>query len=494
MYSQFSEVAAPIFGICLRPRLLTFQAASAILKHTLYCRQDRDRLPHFRRFLLLFIAALFLVPAASAEPYEHPYPEALQMSVETETWTSETFGNVCVDLPVTSLESVNGQLREAAKTLFAQATANGGDRVDMMATYRISGTKWAGFLLTGRAVLQITSENVSYMSEDTLALYYTVQTYDMETGSPLTLADVFAEDSSAWDAITEAARELLESYYPDEDHDTNALEQMITPDALRSLPFLPSAGRLMVPFSLQEILPDHPQITWLILPYPDYRPLMRAQALLQTDNSTRPMIAITLDDGPTRTYTQGVLTGLARYGASATFFCVGTDVGKQPDMVRREADFGHTVAAHSMTHVNPWEQPADEMRAEYDDQKLLYQEVMGLTVTLFRPPGGDLKTYVSRQIGWPLIRWNKSGSDTGPDGERAIARRVTTMAEHGDIFLMHDTKDKTVDAIPLILEDLQERGFMFATVDELLYLNGVTPEPNVAYYDALGEKTYSKDD
>ncbi|MFH1879637.1 MAG: polysaccharide deacetylase family protein [Bacillota bacterium] len=447
-------------------------------------------MPKLRRWVVFCLVLLLIATAASAEPYEHPYPEALQISVETEVWQSETHGDVSVDLPHTAVESVNRALREAADALLKQTAAYPDSRADMTATYRVSGTKWAGFLLTGRAVAESRSQSDTFTTENTLALFYQVLTSDMETGRALTLSDVFDENSSAWPTLTEAAREMLYSYYPDETRDEDALERLIAPEALRGASFLPCAGRLLVPFSLERILPDHQQIAWLILPYPDYRPLMRPQAMLQTDNSTRPMIALTFDDGPTRTYTQKVLSGLARYGAGATFFCVGKAVIKQPDMLRREMDFGHTVAAHSMTHENPWEQSAADMLAEYGAQKQLYQDVSGLPVTLLRPPGGDLKTYVTRQVGWPLIRWHKSGSDTGPDYARDVARRVVSAAAHGDIFLMHDTKEKTADAVPLILEALKERGFMFATVDELLYLNGVTPQPNVAYYDGLGVKTY----
>ena len=451
-------------------------------------------MPYVRRIFLLCLAALCALTAAAAgEPYEHPYPEALQINVETETRSSEIYGDVSVDLPVTNLETVNQNLRAASDSLFKAIEACEGTRVDMLATYRISGTKWAGFLLVARAVTVAKGDNEAITVESTDAMAYTVQTYDMETGGALTLADVFAETSAAWPQIQAAARALLYSYYPDEPHDETALEDMVSLEALQSSAFLPCAGQLLVPFALEVILPEHPQIAYLKLPYPDYRQWMRTDAVLQTDNSSRPMIALTMDDGPTRMVTEEILTGLARYGASATFFCVGNNVIRQPDLVRREMDFGHTVAAHSMTHVNPWEQSEEDMLAEVDEQKELYTSVTGLPVSLLRPPGGDLKTYVYRQIGWPLIRWTKSLSDTGDGTCNDLAWRVEHKAEHGDIFLMHDVKRVTGQAIPIFLKALEERGFMFATVDELLYLNGVTPQPNVAYYDGLGAKTYPKD-
>ncbi len=462
---------------------LTFPAGSAILA-ILHERLERDRLPYIRRLFILCLALLCIPPHAKAEPYEHPYPEALQIRVETGVWPSETLGDISVSVPVTTVESVNQALREAAEALLPQMETYAGCRIDTLSTYRVSGTKWAGFLLTARAVTL--RQAGAFAVEDTEALYFDVRTYDMETGEALTLADVFAPGSSAWAKIAGAARAMLADYYPGETRDTIALDAMTEPEALRALPFLPCAGRLMVPFALRGILQNHPQIAWLSLPYPDYRALMRPQAMLQSDNSTRPIVALTFDDGPARPYTQQVLEGLAGYGACATFFCVGASVKSQPDFLRREMDLGSTAAAHSMTHAYPWEQTAAEMRGEYEAQRRLFQEETGLPATLLRPPGGYMQTYIARQVGWPLIRWNKSGSDTGHLGARGIAGHVIASVAHGDIVLMHDTKQKTADAVPLILEGLIKRGYMFATVDELLYLSGVTPEPNVGYLDGLG--------
>lgn len=441
-------------------------------------------MPDIRRLFILCLALLCIAPAAAAEPYEHPYPQALQIGMETEVWQSETLGDISVSVPQTSLDSVNEELRETAEALLSQAEANADRRVELLSTYRVSGTKWAGFLLTARA--QAPRRTDALAAGDTEALYFSVRTYDMETGKALTLSDVFAPGSSAWERIAEAARETLYAYYPNEARDEIALDAMTAPEALRALPFLPSAGRLLVPFALSDILQNHPQIAWLSLPYPDYRALMRPQAMLQSDNSTRPIVALTFDDGPAAPYTQRVLAGLAQYGASAAFFCVGTSVKSQPELVRREMDLGHTAAAHSMSHAYPWEQTAAELRGEYDAQKRLFQEATGLPALLLRPPGGYMQSYIARQIGWPLIRWNKSGSDTGHLDARGIAGHVIASAEHGDIVLMHDTKQKTADAVPLILEALTRRGYMFAAVDELLYLNGVSPQPNVGYLDGLG--------
>ncbi|HPJ02150.1 MAG TPA: polysaccharide deacetylase family protein [Candidatus Limiplasma sp.] len=442
------------------------------------------------RLVSCLLALLILFSMASAEPYEHPYPDELKISVKTETWASALHGDVSVNLPVTILENVNGKLRESAKSILDLVDAYTDCSVEMTATYRVSGTAWAGFLLIGRAVLPDVSQKTELYPTATAAKLFDVQTYNMNSGAPLTLYDVFGDNAEAWAMVSEAARAFLSDCYPGEARNEEALAEMVSVQALSRLAFLPGPGQLTVPFALETILPEHKQIVNLILPYPDYRPLMTVQAQEQTDNSSRPMIVLTFDDGPAGRTTINIVDALARYGATATFFCVGKQVYKFPDVVRLEAELGNTVAAHSMTHINPWTQPKDEMLAEYDTQKQLYRDVLGTEVKLMRPPGGDLKTYVIRQIGWPLIRWNKSGSDTGDNSASQIASRVIRDAAHGDIFLNHDIKTKTASALPDILKALTERGFMFATVDEMLYLNGVTPKPNVSYYDGFGIKTY----
>ncbi len=426
--------------------------------------------------------------ARAEEATAPPYPEELRISIRTETRQTADGADTEVDFPVTCNDEVNRRLDASVEALWQEALAHAqaGDVVEMTATYRVSGTSWAGFLLMGRVIRLGESDNRSYVTQDTVYLGYDVQSYDMATGAALTLADVFPQDSPAWQSVCKLAEEALRGYYPDQARDEQAVAALCGETALRAMPFLPCAGRLMLTLPLESTLPEHRQLVQASLPYPDFCAQMTEAAAAQTDNSARPIIAITYDDGPMHKYTQLVLRNLARYGASATFFCIGESVQMWPDIVRRELDYGHTVGSHTMEHRYAWKVDSKYMRQDRVDCLTIFGELLGKEPWLFRAPGGGYEKYINHQIGWPLIQWGSSAGDTGNNKVKALAAHVVANAQNGRIVLMHDIYAKTAEGTALFLQELTDQGYMFATVDELMYLHGVTPQPDTVYADAFG--------
>ncbi|MDD3337029.1 MAG: polysaccharide deacetylase family protein [Eubacteriales bacterium] len=444
-----------------------------------------------RRILLIVLAAWVLFSAsalAEIEQNEPPYPEALQIEVESQKWERPGEKPVEADVPVTCNAEVNQRLAASCKRLYAEMLESAApeNRIDMISTFRASGTSWAGFLLTGRVVSLTDSQHKTFVLEDTVCFDYEAITYDLATGKELTLGDVFPEGAPVWEKVCAIAQNTLGRYYESEIRDEAQLQAFTTPEALAKRPFLPSAGQLSVPIALWELLPTHRQIIYVVLPYPDFRASMTEAARAQTDNSFRPIIALTMDDGPMNVTTGSILRSLARYGASATFFSLGRCITKWPDLLRREMDFGHTVASHSMDHRSPGREGSVKLLADREAVIAQHQAVTGVAPTLFRAPGGAYTFYVKYSVGWPMIQWSESARDTGSYTERGISRHVNYAARNGDIILMHDVHKTTAKAVPLFLERLRKRGFMFATVEELMYLNGVTPKANQVYYDGFG--------
>ena len=441
--------------------------------------------------LVMLCALLAGVDAARADhAVVAPYPDALQIEVCAENWTLSDGTKTEVDLPVTCDAGINAALREAMDELWRDAAAHAqpGERIDMQATYRVSGTSWAGFLLLGRVVRLGENETHTFETEQTAYLCYDVLSYDLATGRPLTLGDVFPSDSAAWESVHALAQERLRAFYAETPRDENALETLCDPDALRTMRFLPCAGKLLITLPLYMVLPGQWQLAQVSLPYPDFRAWMTDAARAQTDNSARPIIALTFDDGPMLKSTQLVLRNLARFGASATFFCIGESVSMWPDLVRRELDYGHSVGSHTMEHKYDYQMTSRELRQDRADCLALHARLLGLEPWLFRAPGGNYQKYVEYQIGWPLIQWRTSAGDTGNNTADQLALHVTAQARDGYIILMHDVYGKTARGAEQFLREFVERGFMFATVDELLYLrSSVVPQPNIVYKDATGE-------
>lgn len=440
--------------------------------------------------LMAFWLMLCLLPAFSlAEEGESdaypPYPAVLQIRVAYEEWTTEDGKQTEVGIPVTCRRDVDKALRQAQRELWEEALqyADAADTLEMIPTYRVSGTSWAGFLLTARVVREIEVKGGNDYDE-TVYLTHRVLTYDMQTGECLTLADVFSEDSAAWKMIALEAEKQLRAYYPDQPRDEAYITQWCSTDNLRQLSFLPSAGRLLIQAPLWPAMEGKYQLVPVNLYYPDYREQMTETAFVQTDNSHRPIVAITYDDGPSVYYTPQIRRHLANHGAAATFFIVEKKMLGLADSVRNTLDYGHSVGSHTYDHVYEYQTKPSVMRENRQMCLDIQREKLGVEPFLFRAPGGHCKKYVSAEIGWPIILWSHSASDTGNNTARQLAERIIKGSVDGDILLMHDIHKKTVTGSDTFLTEMTKMGFMFATVEELLYLHGYTIEPNLVYHSA----------
>lgn len=437
----------------------------------------------------LFYVCLFLmllsVFACAEEAAPMPYPEALRIQVTHEEWQTDDNRTCKVALFDTPSDAIDAELLSLQKELLQDLLAHTGAEHQLMleGTYRISGARWCGFLLMGRALLETTDTTISYPVATTDYLCYRTVTYDMETGEKLTLQDVFPEDSPAWSEIQKAVRNRLLAVYPHLLKDMTQVESYT--EALASLSFLPSAGRLTLCMPLWPLHENSWQLLNTYLPYPDYRQWMTEEAQTQTDNSARSIIAITYDDGPIRVQTERVIAALADNGASASFFCLGRNVEMWPDIVRREMDYGHTVGSHTYKHKYDFQVSAEYLREDRLQCKRIHRELTGFAAELFRAPGGNTDKYQKYNIGWPIILWRFSAGDTGNNNAYKLADRITFNAKNGDIILMHDIYEKTAKGSEMFLSRLAENGYLFATVDELLYLHGITPQPDTIYYDAF---------
>ncbi|EFU41598.1 polysaccharide deacetylase family sporulation protein PdaB [Paenibacillus vortex V453] len=188
------------------------------------------------------------------------------------------------------------------------------------------------------------------------------------------------------------------------------------------------------------------------------------------------VIALTFDDGPDAHTTVEILDLLKQYGAKATFFVVGNRVEKHPDIVARELHEGHEIGNHSYTHPPFHNINASKLTSELNRTQEAIFKATGSKTVLFRPPGGSYNESIvrtSKDIGMLTVlwSWHQDTLDWRKPGVNRIVKKVLDNAHNGDIVLMHDfvpTSTQTVEALSVILPELQKRGFTFVTVSELL--------------------------
>ncbi|PTM56485.1 polysaccharide deacetylase family protein [Desmospora activa] len=192
--------------------------------------------------------------------------------------------------------------------------------------------------------------------------------------------------------------------------------------------------------------------------------------------TTQPMIALTFDDGPNPRYTTEILDILKKYDAKATFFVIGEQVEKYPELVKREIREGHEVGNHTFHHRSIKRQNAATISHELAETDILVLGLTGIHPHLFRPPGGyyDQPTVeTATKAGYQVVMWSwhQDTRDWSRPGVHKIASTVINNARNGDIVLLHDhggNRKQTVAALKRILPALKKKGYQFITVSEMM--------------------------
>ena len=182
-------------------------------------------------------------------------------------------------------------------------------------------------------------------------------------------------------------------------------------------------------------------------------------------------IALTFDDGP-HDKTSEILDVLSKYNAKATFFCIGKQIEKQPEILKRIVNEGHTVGNHSYSHSN-WNGffSTNKIISEIQQTNAIIFQLVNKKVRFFRPPFGVTNPNIARAIiktNHVIIGWNIRSLDTVIADENTIFERIKKRIKPGSIILLHDTSAKTVNVLEQLLLFLQSESYSTKTIDELL--------------------------
>ena len=181
-----------------------------------------------------------------------------------------------------------------------------------------------------------------------------------------------------------------------------------------------------------------------------------------------PKIALTFDDGPSAAWTPALLDGLKERGVKATFFLIGENADKNPEIVKRMAEEGHLIGNHTYHHVELTKVSEKEARLELADTSAAIVRITGKEPEYMRPPFGAWQRKLEQEIRMLPVLWTIDPLDWTTENQDEIVNKVVTEAEENDIILLHDCYKSSVEAGLRIIDILQEEGFVFVTVDELL--------------------------
>lgn len=211
-----------------------------------------------------------------------------------------------------------------------------------------------------------------------------------------------------------------------------------------------------------------------------------ASAYVPTPGQVVPgsLICLTFDDGPNNRATPKVLDVLKKYGAHATFFCVGSCINSStvPVMQRAVAE-GNEIASHTYSHPQLSKCSREKRLEEMRKTNELIKNAVGYYPNFYRPPYLDCSKSVLADIDMPAVSGSASDDWITSHSPETIVATVLKTAKPGAIYVMHDlaANTRTPVALETLIPRLQELGYTLVTVSDLFASLGVTPQAHHLY-------------
>lgn len=192
------------------------------------------------------------------------------------------------------------------------------------------------------------------------------------------------------------------------------------------------------------------------------------------------LMAITFDDGPSHNTTR-LLDELKKRDARVTFFVLGNRVNQFQEQVRRAYSEGHLVASHTYSHLNLIKLPDAALTNEISRANEEIEKITGDKPLYLRPPYGSTNAKVKQVADMYTILWNVDTLDWKHRNADTVYQNIMNHAKDGAIVLLHDLYATSVDGALKAIDALQEQGYAFVTVEEMIKLRGITLDKTKAY-------------
>lgn len=181
---------------------------------------------------------------------------------------------------------------------------------------------------------------------------------------------------------------------------------------------------------------------------------------------TKPTIALTFDDGPSQ-YTKEIVELLNKYNANATFFILGNKVNNYQETLKFLLQNGNELGNHSYNHKQLTKLSEQELKQQIESTNKIVKDTLNYDIHFLRPTYGAITNQLKKHIDMEVILWNVDTKDWKLRNSKAIAKKALSDIKDGNIVLMHDIYKTTLQALKIILPELEKQGYQIVTVSEL---------------------------
>lgn len=200
------------------------------------------------------------------------------------------------------------------------------------------------------------------------------------------------------------------------------------------------------------------------------RPVLSPTVLL-AGSPAKKQIALTFDDGPHQKWTNMLLDTLRACNVKGTFFLVGKQVRKFPNLAKAIAAGGHEIGNHSFSHATMSKLSLEDVMTDYLAQSLIIKDTLGFAPKVCRPPGGKCKReteIAATALNMSTIFWTSDPLDYKLPGKNVVLSRMLEKLEPGAIFLLHSGSIDTIDCLPEFVKIAKSRGYSFVLASDML--------------------------
>jgi len=197
-------------------------------------------------------------------------------------------------------------------------------------------------------------------------------------------------------------------------------------------------------------------------------------ALHKNSKVDEDVIAITFDDGPHPEFTTKAMVLLEKYNVKASFFCIGKNAEKYPKLVKSILSHGHVIGNHSFSHINKYGFLSfDKVLRDIEQSQEVFKRITNLNLQFFRPPFGVTNPNISRAVKKMDLKtfgWQVRSFDTVANDPEKIFRKISAKIQKGDIILLHDSSQISIDILEKLLEFLKNKNLKSVTLERLFNL------------------------
>ncbi len=191
-------------------------------------------------------------------------------------------------------------------------------------------------------------------------------------------------------------------------------------------------------------------------------------------NTSEKKIYLTFDEGYENGYSSKILDILKEKDVKAAFFCTGSYLRDNPDLIKRMVSEGHIVGNHSYNHLNQTTIGEDKIKSEINDCEYRFKEITGEQMPkFFRPPEGaytEKSLAVIHNMGYKTIFWSFAYKDwltNSQPGKQAAYTKIMNSVHNGAIYLLHAVSSSNTEALSQVIDDLKAEGYTFGTLYDL---------------------------